>query len=182
MWIEGDIYKSRANNKYSYIGIDFVLFIIPVNFLQLSFSCTKKNTYIFLFGLINLKKMWRSLLITYLKSHTLKLRLILFTDSHPRSSVDKILNGVDSISLRDSEYDVYLSRKVTLNFEFLISKLFVLQSLFFINGNLGLRQMYVLVLLNEISRRRNLTQRKAAPNLAKHWKKYKMLERCSITW
>ena len=26
MWIEGDIYKSRANNKYSYIGMDFVLF------------------------------------------------------------------------------------------------------------------------------------------------------------
>ena len=36
-----------------------------------------------------------------------------FPESHPtKSSVDNILNGVDSISLRDKDYNMILSRKV----------------------------------------------------------------------
>jgi len=38
---------------------------------------------------------------------------IVFLDSIPKSSVDNILNGVDSISLKDREYDNLLQRKVS---------------------------------------------------------------------
>jgi len=38
---------------------------------------------------------------------------IVFLDSIPKSSVDNILNGVDSISLKDREYDNLLQRRVS---------------------------------------------------------------------